>query len=1127
MSPTGSRVYVAQFSIWRFCNTNLNAEDDAPKVPEPGSLWACIAYLVYIVTVGAISTKGCYIALFNGVVISISLMTLLGLIDDMVPTSYFTKVTSPVFASIPVFMAPNNYTLPSIPAFNSSLLRFEFLFSCAYYVVCVLLTIFFVNAINIHAGINGLEVGQSVIIALSLLVHNCIEIAKSTTLPDAKAAMEMLERHMMSLRFTLPFLSVNAGLLCYNWYPASTQRFDGAVDDGSGILLFSDQHLDSGPNNGGSIEHIAGDLSGAQCGSDLTPDGDCIPSAIDMDQSHHKSLSTSSLNKKEHNDINGEDTTVDARQCTLGYNSAVDAEINGPYTEPRKYTSSRNDMLYSQLLRLVNSTRPSLEKENCGLFNTLEAFVSDMNWDVWKRIIKSSQATNDRRSFVDRYQTLESDMKQCLSDLTSRCKDGLKTKINEGRTALRALTKSLGIHASHDTRELNLMIDQLVDEYQDVEQDHRWSVMRSVTRWMQYKLVGTIDSILPLNPASVILYTVRAARDVFNWIRSWLQPKSTFVDSFTESSLYKYYEMRKAYIHVPRIWTNECRPLSPPHSGSWRLTLLGTGARKPTQTRLTSTILFGRTDESLWLFDCGEGAFTRVWEAGYAVSRVKKIFITHLHGDHCFGIFSFLGISPTSEPIEIYGPSGTARFIADVLTASSRSHALRQFVVNELVKPQHGQKAQPDQGEFEKMFKVNFIQPDSKMHYVVYEDDTCVVKAAPLVHTINTVGYVVEEKPSDPSDSRNHRVLSSSHSESHQKPLGGPSYTKDHLRKFVVCQDCSDSRLLQPLAMDADVVIHESTLNPPTNGGSELLLRLTRHAKNGQITRTLLRRIDEVMQMEEMKFQLYHSTIENIRYQYYRKLQFLRDNMQRYEALEAEWIQLVESSGDQLIPASSSSGDNDTSLSTSWRILVKRLTGALKLYSATQAMVKVVTKLENLLALMTELRKTCSEGGGMPTSRAMQHNLRAIVTQILEEEGFKVDYRPADPESSTKLSRGIDRIAPLIFNYWNDVLDSGAPQRENGIYGREEWEQLYNSYAHMNGHSTCLQAGDFAARTRARKLILTHFSQNTPDGVDRETVLTMCRIAHSALRGYHRRRSGHDYAPITIGAAWDMFSITL
>uniref|UniRef100_A0A6U5M6S3 UDP-N-acetylglucosamine--dolichyl-phosphate N-acetylglucosaminephosphotransferase n=2 Tax=Corethron hystrix TaxID=216773 RepID=A0A6U5M6S3_9STRA len=81
-----------------------------------------------------------------------------------------------------------------------------------YLVYMGLLAVFCTNAINIYAGINGLEVGQSYIVACAILVHNLLELFSS----DATAAAP----HLFSAMIMFSFVGVTLGLLRHNWYPA-------------------------------------------------------------------------------------------------------------------------------------------------------------------------------------------------------------------------------------------------------------------------------------------------------------------------------------------------------------------------------------------------------------------------------------------------------------------------------------------------------------------------------------------------------------------------------------------------------------------------------------------------------------------------------------------------------------------------------------------------------------------------------------------------------------------------------------------------------------------------------------------------------------------------------------------
>jgi UDP-N-acetylglucosamine--dolichyl-phosphate N-acetylglucosaminephosphotransferase len=77
-----------------------------------------------------------------------------------------------------------------------------------------MVAIFCTHSINIMAGINGVEVGQSLVIACSIAINDLLFLQSDKT--EAPA----IETHLFSLYFILPFIGVSLGLLIHNWYPS-------------------------------------------------------------------------------------------------------------------------------------------------------------------------------------------------------------------------------------------------------------------------------------------------------------------------------------------------------------------------------------------------------------------------------------------------------------------------------------------------------------------------------------------------------------------------------------------------------------------------------------------------------------------------------------------------------------------------------------------------------------------------------------------------------------------------------------------------------------------------------------------------------------------------------------------
>ena len=96
-----------------------------------------------------------------------------------------------------------------------------------------------------------------------------------------------------------------------------------------------------------------------------------------------------------------------------------------------------------------------------------------------------------------------------------------------------------------------------------------------------------------------------------------------------------------------------------------KLVFLGTSAAQPTENRGLSCICLEREGEII-MFDAGEAAQIAYLKSGLGWNKKMKIFVTHLHGDHCIGILGLLqtmSMQNRTEPLEIYGPSGIDEFI--------------------------------------------------------------------------------------------------------------------------------------------------------------------------------------------------------------------------------------------------------------------------------------------------------------------------------------------------------------------------------------------------------------------------------------------------------------------------------
>lgn len=102
---------------------------------------------------------------------------------------------------------------------------------------------------------------------------------------------------------------------------------------------------------------------------------------------------------------------------------------------------------------------------------------------------------------------------------------------------------------------------------------------------------------------------------------------------------------------------------------------LGTGAAHPSPTRGASSLVVRLPSGSCWMFDCGEGTQTQLMKSNIRPGKLDKIFITHLHGDHVFGLPGLLctislNCSEERPAIHVYGPAGLGQYLTTTLTLS-------------------------------------------------------------------------------------------------------------------------------------------------------------------------------------------------------------------------------------------------------------------------------------------------------------------------------------------------------------------------------------------------------------------------------------------------------------------------
>ena len=147
-------------------------------------------------------------------------MVLLGIGDDLFDIRWRHKFFIPAFASIPMLVVyfvdfgVTNVVVPvQLEAFFGKMVDLGWL----YYVYMAAVAIFCPNSINILAGINGIEVSQSLVISFLLLINDILSLRAAPIRPDPHPATDP---HLFSIYLLLPLIGVSMALWWHNWYPA-------------------------------------------------------------------------------------------------------------------------------------------------------------------------------------------------------------------------------------------------------------------------------------------------------------------------------------------------------------------------------------------------------------------------------------------------------------------------------------------------------------------------------------------------------------------------------------------------------------------------------------------------------------------------------------------------------------------------------------------------------------------------------------------------------------------------------------------------------------------------------------------------------------------------------------------
>jgi ribonuclease Z len=232
----------------------------------------------------------------------------------------------------------------------------------------------------------------------------------------------------------------------------------------------------------------------------------------------------------------------------------------------------------------------------------------------------------------------------------------------------------------------------------------------------------------------------------------------------------------------------------------FELKILGSASATPVLGRHpTAQVLTAGAAQ--YLLDCGEGTQWRLLENRIRHQRLRAVFISHLHGDHVFGLFGLLGtmhLAGRTEALALIGPPG----LDEILTTQFR-HSTTQLA-----------------------FDLTYTRIDTEAHTVVYEDAQVRVSTLPMLHRVPCAGYLFEEQPRRanlrkdllPAGLTPGQLASLAHGEDILDAAGNiqvrhadVAATPPPPRRYAFCSDTRFLPELAGLVRGVDLLYHEAT----------------------------------------------------------------------------------------------------------------------------------------------------------------------------------------------------------------------------------------------------------------------------------------------------------------------------
>lgn len=230
------------------------------------------------------------------------------------------------------------------------------------------------------------------------------------------------------------------------------------------------------------------------------------------------------------------------------------------------------------------------------------------------------------------------------------------------------------------------------------------------------------------------------------------------------------------------------------------INILGCGSALPTTRHLATSQVVDLRDK-LYMIDCGEGTQVQMRRMRIRFGRLAHVFISHLHGDHCFGLpglISTLGMLGRTGELVVHGPKEVEDYLRPVMDLFCRGME----------------------------FEVRFNPVDTHSHSLVMEDRSLSVYSIPLKHRIPTCGYLFAEKPKEAHIIREMTdfyqvpvrcMKDIKRGQDYVTPDGEvvPNFRLTRPaappKRYAFCSDTAYNRSIIPIIEGVDLLYHEAT----------------------------------------------------------------------------------------------------------------------------------------------------------------------------------------------------------------------------------------------------------------------------------------------------------------------------